>query len=307
LVLAVVGWHTLPGGGAARQYRRLDLLGASLVTAGMAASVLAPTFGQDDGWRSAYFVGCVLVSATLITLFAVYEGRIRDPLLPLSILRHRALVVGDIIAGLIGAWNAAEVLIVSLYCQQVLGYSPLAAGLVAVPQGVGGILRGVFGPRLLQRIGIKRFLVMGCTLTAIGLFCLFRFSVTMHYPVLAIVLFGIGIGTTSLIYGATVAGSAGIANDEQCLASGLVNAARQFGAAVGIAALLSVATAGATTSSARLAANYRAALGWATALAVVAAFVSLAVSDRRPGARPAVAPSGPVGVDDDGRCRPRRA
>jgi predicted MFS family arabinose efflux permease len=198
----------------------------------------------------------------------------------MSIFHHRALVAGDIIAGLGGAWLAAEVLVVSLYCQQVLGYSALLAGLVAIPQGVAGILRGVLAPRLLERIGVKRFLILSSAVTAMSLLFLFRFPATTHYPVLAIVLFGIGFGTTSLVYGSTVAGSAGVRTDEQGLASALINASRQIGGAVGVAVLISIVGTGAA-SDAQLAAGYRTALGWAAGLAIVAAFVSLGVSDRR--------------------------
>jgi predicted MFS family arabinose efflux permease len=257
------------------------VLGASLVTTGMAASVLAPTFGANDGWTSSAFVGCLLMAAALIALFARYERRTADPLVLMSIFRHRTLVASDLIAGLLGAWNAAEVLVVSLYCQQVLGYAPLLAGLVAVPQGVAGMLRGLLAPRLLDRIGIKRTLVLGCALTAASVFFLFRFPTTTHYPALAMVLFGIGFGTTSVIYGATVAGSTGVTNDEQGLASALINATRQLGAAVGVAVLLSFVGTGAAAPALQLAASYRTALAWAAALAVVAAFVSLAVSGRR--------------------------
>jgi nitrate/nitrite transporter NarK len=77
-----------------------------------------------------------------------------------------------------GAWVAAEVLVVSLYSQEVLACSALAAGLVAIPQGVGGIMRGIVGPTLLDRVGVRRFLVGNCILAAAGLAVLFRFPMT---------------------------------------------------------------------------------------------------------------------------------
>jgi EmrB/QacA subfamily drug resistance transporter len=279
-VLAILGSRALPAAGTASGHRHLDLLGASLVTAGMAAVVLSPTFGVSDGWRSVDFAGCLVVAAALLALFVAYERRSADPLLPMSIFHHRTLVAGDAIAGLVGAWVAAEVLVVSLYCQQVLGYSALLSGLVAIPQGLAGILRGVLAPKLLERIGVKRFLTLASVVTAVSLFLLFRFPATTHYPVLAIVLFGTGFGTTSLIYGSTVAGSGGVRSDQQGIASALINASRQIGGAVGVAVLLSLVGTGAS-SDAQLAASYRIGLGWAAGLAIVAALVSLAVSDRR--------------------------
>jgi len=79
--------------------------------------------------------------------------------MPLSIFRSRTLAAGDGVTLLAGAWNAGEVLLLSLFCQQVLGYSPLQAGLVVVPQGVAGLLRGIVGAAVVARLGIKRFLV----------------------------------------------------------------------------------------------------------------------------------------------------
>ena len=163
--------------------------------------------------------------------------------MPLGIFRERARVGGDIVAGLAGAWVAAEVLVVSLYSQEVLGYSALAVGLVAIPQGAGGILRGIVGPRLLDRVGIRDFLVGNCLLAAVGLAVLFRFPVTSHYPLLGLVFIVIGFGTTNVVFGATVAGSSGVRDSEQGLAGAVLNASRQIGSAVGVAVLLSVARA----------------------------------------------------------------
>jgi predicted MFS family arabinose efflux permease len=253
----------------------------------MAATVMAPTLAENDGWASINFVACLLAGVALIGMFVGYERQRSDPLVPLSIFRHRGLVAGDMIAGLGGAWLGAEVLVLSLYCQQVLGYSALLAGLVALPQGVGGIVRGLIGPRLLQRMGIKRFLFLASLTTATGLFLLFRFPATTHYPLLAIVLFVTGFGTTNLIFGATVVGSGGVPNDEQGLPGALIIATRQVGGAVGIAILLSVASTGTGATGSGLAGGYRTALGWAAGLAIVAALVSLTVS--RGGPLPTVA------------------
>ena len=160
-------------------------------------------------------------------------------------------------AGLAGAWLAAEVLVVSVYSQEVLGYSALAAGLIAIPQGVGGILRGVVGPRLLDRVGVRTFLVGNCLLAAAGLGVLFRFPITSDYPLLALVFIAIGFGTTNVVFGATVTGSSGVRNDEQGLAGAVLNGSRQIGSAIGVAVLLSLATSTTAGSSAGTAGGYR--------------------------------------------------
>ncbi|MCU1373479.1 MAG: major facilitator superfamily 1 [Actinomycetia bacterium] len=279
ILLVVVG-RSLPPDVVPSGPRRLDVVGGLLVTAGVGALVLAPTFGANDGWTSVELLGCLLVAAAFLVAYVDHERRTPDPLMPMSIFRRRTLVAGDVLAGLLGVWTAGEVLVLSLYCQQVLGYSPLLSGLIALPQGIGGMLRGIAGPRLIDRIGIRRFLVAACAATAVSFFFLFRFPVTTRYPVLGLVLLGVGFSSTSVVYAATIAGSAGVPNGDQGLAGAIINATRQLGAAVGVALLFSLVAPGATP--ARLAASYRTALGAATALAVVAALVSLAVHDREP-------------------------
>jgi predicted MFS family arabinose efflux permease len=196
----------------------------------------------------------------------------------MSIFRSRTLAAGDGITLLLGAWNAGEVLILSLYLQQVLGYSPLLTGLVVVPQGVAGLVRGAFGPSVVARFGLRRFLTASALIAAVGLGLLLRFPATSRYPLLGVVLFVVGMGTTSAAFAATVAGSGGVTDDEQGLASALINAAGHVGAALGVAVLLSVAatsTQGSTGSGAALAGGYRTAMTVAAGLALVAAVISV--------------------------------
>jgi MFS family permease len=136
----------------------------------------------------------------------------------------------------------------------------------------------VFGPSIVARFGLRRFLTASALVAAVGLGLLLRFPVTSRYPLLGAVLFVVGMGTTSAAFAATVAGSGGVTDDEQGLASALINAARQVGAALGVAVLLSVAAAsaqGATGSASALADGYRTAMAVAAGLALVAALISV--------------------------------
>ncbi|HEY3673798.1 MAG TPA: MFS transporter [Acidimicrobiia bacterium] len=300
LALAVVGSKALPVGTTVAGPRHLDLPGAILVTSGTAALVYAPTLGTEHGWTSLPFVGCILVSAALLGAFVSVERRSRQPLVPLRIFRHRTLVIGDALSGLLGAWMAGEVLVLSLYCQLVLGYSPLVSGLVALPQGIGGLLRGVVGARLVDRVGLRAFLAGNCLLAAVSLFVLFRFSGTMHYPLLGLVLLAFGFGSTNVVFGSTVAASTGVTNADQGFAGALVNATRQIGSAIGVAVLLSIVAIDAGSSSgastADLAAGYRLALACAAGVAVVATLLSLALSRGNVGHDAPVADSAPRAV-----------
>src|SRR6266550_71697 len=284
LLGAAVSPRVVPPGAPGTMRPHLDLMGACLVTAGVAALVYAPTAGVDAGWTSASFFVAVAASGVLLTAFVLRERRSPQPLMPLSIFRSRTLAAGDGVTLLAGAWNAGEVLLLSLFCQQVLGYSPLQAGLVVVPQGVAGLLRGIVGASVVARLGIKWFLTASAALAAVGLALLLRFPATSHYPLLGVVLLVVGFGSTSAVFAATVAGTAGVTDDEQGLASALVNAARQIGAAIGVGALLAVAAAqtrshgGSTTA---LADGYRLAMGVCAALAGAASVLSLVLVHER--------------------------
>ncbi|MCU1504138.1 MAG: family efflux transporter permease subunit [Ilumatobacteraceae bacterium] len=282
LALAALGHKALPAATTVVGDHHLDLPGAILVTAGMAALVYAPTIGTNDGWGSVPFVACLLVSFVLMVAFLIVERRSRQPVLPLSIFRHHALAVGDVLMALVGAWLAGEVLVLSLYSQQVLGYSPLLAGLIAIPQGVGGLLRGLVAAPLLRRTGLRWFLVGNWILAAVSIAVLFRSSMTSHYPLLGLALLGIGFGSTNVVFGGTVAGSTGVPNDEQGVAGALVNAARQIGAAIGVAVVLSVALgARASASSNDGASGYRLALMCWAGIGVAGALLSFALPGRR--------------------------
>jgi EmrB/QacA subfamily drug resistance transporter len=278
LLAATTGGRLLPRGEPTGARPHLDLTGALLVTVGVAALVYAPTAGVDSGWTSPAFLGAVAVSAALIFAFVHHEQSTAQPLMPLSLFRSTTLAAGDVVTFLVGAWMAGELLLLTLYLQQVRGFSPLVAGLIFLPQGAGGLLRGAIGPAVVARLGIRRFLTASAALAAIGLSLLLRFPATSQEPFLEVVLLVIGFGSTCTTFAATVAGSTGVRNEQQGLASGLINMARQVGSAVGVAILLAVA-ADITRSQGRaanaLANGYREAMGPIAALAVIAVVVTL--------------------------------
>jgi EmrB/QacA subfamily drug resistance transporter len=284
LLGAAFSSRILPSDVAASVRPHLDLIGACLVIAGVSTLVYAPTAGVNDGWMSPPFFVALAVAGALLTAFVLRDRRSSEPLIPMSIFRSRTLAAGDGVTLLVGAWNAAEVLLLSLYCQQVLGYSPLQAGLVVVPQGIAGLLRGAVGATVIARVGIKRLLTTSAALAAVGLALLLRFPATSRYPLLGVVLFLVGFGTTSTMFAATVAGTAGVTNDEQGLASALVNTARQVGSAIGVATLLAVAaaeTGSRAGSITALAGGYRLAMGVGAALALAASVLSLVLVSER--------------------------
>jgi EmrB/QacA subfamily drug resistance transporter len=227
-------------GQARTRLRRLDLRGALLITLAVTLVVFAVSQGVVLGWTSPLVIGSALIAVLAVGGFVKAESRHPEPLIRLSLLHRQGLREGTTLTFLLGLWNGGEMLVLSLYLQQVLHESPLFTGLVIAPQGVVGFAMGMLGPRLAGRIGIKRLLVVTAAATAIGFGVLTHLPATGYSPVLFVVTL-IGFGTAGTAMGSTVLASRGIADADQGLVGGMINTSRQIGAAVGAALLPAVA------------------------------------------------------------------
>jgi predicted MFS family arabinose efflux permease len=192
------------------------------------------------GWSSPLVIAAVVVAAIAVLGFAKAETRHPEPLIRPSLLHRRGLRDGTTLAFLLGLWNGGEMLVLSLYLQQVLHESPLFTGLVIAPQGIVGGIMGLTGPRLAGRIGVKRLLVLTAAATTTGFGVLTRLPAAGWSPVLFVVML-IGFGTAGTALGSIVLASRGIADADQGLVGGMINTSRQVGAAVGAALLPAVA------------------------------------------------------------------
>jgi len=226
--------------GATILARRLDVGGALLITTAVTLLVFVVSQGVVLGWTSPLVITAVVVAAVAIAGFAKAETRHPEPLIRPSLLHRRGLRDGTTLAFLLGLWNGGEMLVLSLYLQQVLHESPLFTGLVIAPQGVVGFAMGMMGPRLAGRIGVKRLLVLTAAAATAGFLVLTRLPAAGYSPVLFVVTL-IGFGTAGTAFGSTVLASRGMANADQGLVGGMINTSRQIGAAVGAALLPAVA------------------------------------------------------------------
>ncbi len=218
----------------------LDVRGALLITSAVTLIVFAVSQGVVLGWTSPLVLAAIVVAAAATAGFARAEARHPEPLVRLSLLHRKGLRDGATLAFLLGLWNGGEMLVLSLYLQQVLHESPLFTGLVIAPQGVVGFGMGMLGPRLAGRIGIRRLLVVTAAAAAIGFLVLTRLPATGYSPdLLAVTLIGFGTAGTAL--GSTVLASRSVADADQGLVGGVINTSRQIGAAVGAALLPAVA------------------------------------------------------------------
>jgi EmrB/QacA subfamily drug resistance transporter len=221
---------------------RLDLRGALLITSAVALIVFAVSQGVVLGWTSPLVIAAVVIAGMATVAFGKAETRHPEPLIRLSLLHRPGLRDGSTISFLLGLWNGGEMLILSLYLQQVLHESPLFTGLAIAPQGVVGFAMGMLGPRLARRMGVKRLLVLTAAAAAIGFAVLTRLPAGGYSPVLLVVTL-IGLGTAGTAFGSVVLASRGMADSDQGLVGGMINTSRQIGAAVGAALLPAVAVA----------------------------------------------------------------
>lgn len=276
-----------------RDHRRLDVPGATTVTAGVAALTYGLSQSQVSGWTSGVVVVALMVSVVMLGVFLIVERRSPDPLVPLWILRRRTVIVADTMIAGLGAVMTATLYFLSLYLQGVLGYSPLQTGLALAPMSVVLALGAIASKSLLPRFGARRLIAVGGVAMAAGLAWLSVITTESGYlhDVLGPTLVwaaGASIVTMPCVALATSA----LAADDAGLASGLVNTARGAGGAIGLAALATIA--GAATAQAagqhaaeRLVQGYGVALIAAAAISVLVAVLAAAA----PGSNRPLSPS----------------
>jgi len=222
--------------------RSFDIPGAVLVTGGLVTLVYAITQAHDYGWGSGETIGIFAGSAALLIGFLAWEARAAEPLMPLSIFRLRT-VAGANAAGLIlGTAVFAMFLMLTLYMQQVLGYSPMKTGVAYLAVAGTAIVWSAVASMLVNRVGVKPVLIAGMTLLTAGLVYFTQVSVSGSYladllPGFLLIAIGMGFSFVSI----SIAALAGVRHSWAGLASGLINTSQQVGGALGVAVLSTVA------------------------------------------------------------------
>ncbi len=289
---------------AAGPRKGFDAAGAVSVTAAIALLVYALVEANDAGWASARTLGLVAGSAALLGLFALVERRAASPLVPFRILRQHALLGSNAASLLFGAGMFGTFFVVTLYLQQVLGYSPLRAGLAWLALSVPALAASAAGSLAVTRLGPRAPMVAGLATLAAGVWLLAGIPADGDYaadllPGLAVSGLGIGTAFVAMSIGALE----GVEEEHAGLASGLVNTTQQVGGALGVAVLSAVAVTTTGDLLARdpgtalplaLTEGFRAALlaslGFVAAGAVAALVLVPGRAGRRVPAGPAVRP-----------------
>ncbi len=255
--------------------RHFDVAGAISVTVGLSLLVLGIVRTDVTGWGNASTVALMAAGVALLIVFLAIEGRFaKAPLMPLRIYRSRTLTSANVVVLLVGGATFGMWFFVSLYLQQVLGYSPIRAGLAFLPMTLCIVAGSIIASRSVIKVGAKRLLVAGMLAQTVGLILFAGVSANGTYlgNILApSLLVAIGIGFAFVP--ATISAVAGVAPQEAGLASGLVNTSRLFGGALGLAILAAIATAR-TNSDVHHGATVHAALtsGFQVAFLIAAAF-----------------------------------
>jgi EmrB/QacA subfamily drug resistance transporter len=233
----------LSGAGEKGAGRKLDIGGALLITGAVAALVFAVSQGYVLGWASPAVLGALAAAGAAGAAFVAVERHHPAPLVRGDLVRLPNLRKAGAMNLLLGLWNAGELIVLSLYFQQVLHDSPLATGLAIAPQGVIGFTAGAFGARLSRRIGIRRVLILTSALATAGFLVLTRLPASGGYSPLLTAVMLVGFGTAGTAFGTMVTASAGVGDGDQGLVGGVINTSRQVGAAIGAALLPAVAEA----------------------------------------------------------------
>jgi EmrB/QacA subfamily drug resistance transporter len=223
--------------------RHFDTLGAVTVTASLMLLVYGLTQANNAGWASGQTIGVLVGSAALMAAFLVIEYRSRSPLVPLGFFRRRTPTGANIVGFGLGTIVFGMFFLLSLYMQQVLGFSALKTGLGYLAVALTAIVASGVAQALVTKVGVKPVLTFGMALLAGGLLLFTQISVDGTYVadlLPGFLLIGVGLGFAFVPV--SIAALAGVPPVEAGLASGLINTSQQIGGALGVAILTTVST-----------------------------------------------------------------
>jgi EmrB/QacA subfamily drug resistance transporter len=245
LIAAFMSQRMLLEGRNEKATRNFDFGGALTATLGLSALVYGIVRTATSGWGDATTLLSIGIGVALLALFLVLEGRIaKAPLLPLRLFHSRQLTAANTLLMLVGASTFAMWFFLSLYLQDVLGYSAIRTGLVFLPMTVALAFFSTVASKITIRVGPKRLLIGGMTALAIGLAWLS--DIGPHADYLGELLLPSLLTSIAMPFAfvpAVICATTGVKPQEAGLASAVANTARLVGGALGLAVLATIATA----------------------------------------------------------------
>jgi EmrB/QacA subfamily drug resistance transporter len=277
LILRAI-FRLVPADEKAERRVSLDVLGAVLLTAAMLLLVYTIVEAPNVGWGDARTIGGFAVAAALLAIFAVYETNHPNPVFPFSIFRVKGLAAADVTMVTAMAGFYTMFFLITLYMQNVLGLSKLAAGCAYLPPSLGVAVSAGVATNLMGKVGTRPVIVGGAILGAGGIFWLSKIPVDGSYwsdilPGIMVTAFGLG----GVLVGTTTAAQDGVSPDKAGLAAALINSSLWVGGALGVAIFSAIATSTTTDQLAARASQAQAlTAGFQDALFVAAIFLAVA-------------------------------
>jgi MFS family permease len=289
IILAMLFFaRTLPVERPSGMSSSIDVRGALLLTASIAAFIFGLSNGEQDGFRDTLTIGALVAAVVLAGWFFFAERGVAEPMVPRTISSSHPRQAAVAVMLLIGAVIAGYVYFVSLYLQRVLEFSPALAGLGLVPSTLAVVLMSTYVMRpVLARIGIWPTILAGLTLLGLGQLWLVEvWSMGSYVQVVlpGLILSASGMGLA--LPAASVALTNGVEPRDAGLAGALFVASQQIGGAIGLAVLATIAAARSETTIASLQSGYGLAFLVSVALMVVAVAVAVSQLRRSPATQP---------------------
>jgi MFS family permease len=283
--IVIAGIRLFPkDSGPTTEHRGYDIPGALISTAALLLLVYTVTSAPNVGWASARTLGSFALAAALFFAFVLTEKRVRHPLLRLGILRNRSVVSSNLVAiAVFGSYSGFQ-FIGTLYMQSLLHWSPLTMALAYLPLGIIVAFGGSRVGALVNRIGAPRVVVAGLISFVAGYALFLRISAHPNYvtTILPSMLL-LGIGFALAFPALNIQATNGVSDDEQGLASGLVQTAFQVGGAIALAVVTAVITVGSGTGTdiGKVLGAYQSGLTVATGIAAAGFVVAVALGGLR--------------------------
>jgi EmrB/QacA subfamily drug resistance transporter len=221
---------------------RLDLPGAAAVTGGMTLIVYGLSRVATSGWSDRATIATLALGSALLVLFVFIEMLSREPLMPLSLFANRNRTGAYVLRMVAGATTLTVLFFLTQFVQNVLGYSPLKAGLAFLPLGIGVIVTAQMTSRLIGKVGPRLPISTGALVVAAGLAWLSRLTPDATYvPDVLPALVALSVGLGLIFFSTTVVAVSGAARHESGLASAVLNVSQQLGGSIGLAVFGTVA------------------------------------------------------------------
>ncbi|MDQ0075609.1 MFS transporter [Arthrobacter oryzae] len=223
---------------------KLDVPGAATVTLALLLLVFGLTTAGENGWSDPLAWGPLAAGLVLFVLFFFIEKNTAHALVPVAILRRNNIAWGNVAGILAFATETSLVFVLTLYLQQVLGYTPLGAGLAFAVLGIGTVAGGIIAPKLIGKLGNKNTIVSGLAIQAAATGSLLFIDTGQASLILVLLATFIGgVANLAAIVGFMVTATTGLPNAEQGLATGLTTMSQQIGITLGIPIMSTIITA----------------------------------------------------------------